>query len=115
MGILSMVKKAKQLGIRPPKPKPKIIKSRQEVREEARKPKSAPSGSEANRKKSMKKPPTELKAAHAYKKRTPNPLSAGGGNTYIVNGKMVTKEAFLKAKSKPRPKGGLKNLTKRNK
>ena len=37
----------------------------------------------------------------------PNPLSAGGGKTYIVNGKLVTKEAFLKAKGRHdrRPQG----------
>ena len=108
--LLKMIKMSDKFKDKP--------KTRQDVREAARKPKSAPSGKLANFKKSMKKAPTELKAAHAYKKRTPNPLSAGGGNTYIVNGKMVTKEAFLKAKSKPRPKrikGGLKNLTKRNK
>ena len=84
-------------------------RTRQDVREDARKPKGAPSGREANIwiKKSKKKAPTGLKAGHAYKKRTPNPLSAAGGNTYMVNGKLVTKEAFLKAKGRHdrRPQG----------
>ena len=40
MGILSMVKKAKQLGIRPPKPKPNNNEKRATIREDARKPKN---------------------------------------------------------------------------
>jgi hypothetical protein len=79
-------------------------KTRQDVREHARKPKGAKSAREIGMKKWSKAVPTGLREGHRYKKRTPNPLSAGGGNTYMVNGKLVTKEAFLKAKHRPRPK-----------
>ena len=82
-------------------------KNRQEVREHARKPKGTKSAREIGIKKWSKAVPTGLRAGHAYKKRTPNPLSAAGGNTYMVNGKLVTKEAFLKAKGRHdrRPQG----------
>ena len=63
MGIYSVIKKAKKLGFEPQPPKPKP--SRQEIREAARKPKGAPSGSEVNKKKSMKNPP---KNHHSSKK-----------------------------------------------
>ena len=80
-------------------------KTRQDVREEARKPKGTKSAREIGMKKWSKAvPPAGTREGHRYKKRTPNPLSAGGGNTYMVNGKLVTKAAFLKAKHRPRPK-----------
>jgi|21_taG_2_1085346.scaffolds.fasta_scaffold41366_3 hypothetical protein len=71
MGIYSVIKKAKKLGFEPQPPKPKPSSEardraiRQEIREAARKPKGAPSGSEANKKKSMKNPP---KNHHSSKK-----------------------------------------------
>jgi hypothetical protein len=69
MGIYSVIKKARRLGLGPQPPKPKPKPSRQEVREAARKPKNAPSGSEANKKKSMKNPP---KNHHSSKKTGQN-------------------------------------------
>ena len=75
-------------------------KTRQDVREDARKPKGAPSGKLANLKKNLKKPKKGL-AGFKSKVNKPNPLSAGGGKTYIVDGKLVTKEAFLKKKYRP--------------
>jgi len=76
---------------------PSRPKTRQDVREAARKPKGAPSGRLANLKKALKRPKKGL-AGFKSKVNKPNPLSAGGGKTYIVNGKLVTKEAFLKKK-----------------
>ena len=92
MGIQNLIRAANRFQDRP--------KTRQEVREHARKPKGTKSAREIGIKKWSKAVPTGLREGHAYKKRTPNPLSAGGGNTYMVNGKLVTKEAFLKEKRK---------------
>ena len=92
VGISKLIRAANMFQDRP--------KTRQDVREEARKPKGAKSAREIGMKKWSKAVPTGLREGHAYKKRTPNPLSAGGGNTYMVNGKLVTKEAFLKEKGR---------------
>ena len=92
IGILKMIKMADKFKDKP--------KTRQDVREAARKPKGAPSGKLANLKKNLKKPKQGL-AGFKSKVNKPNPLSAGGGKTYIVDGKLVTKEAFLKKKYRP--------------
>ena len=89
MVSLSMIKMANKFKNKP--------KTRQDVREAARKPKGAPSGRLANLKKALKRPKKGL-AGFKSKVNKPNPLSAGGGKTYIVNGKLVTKKAFLKKK-----------------
>jgi hypothetical protein len=91
MVSLSMIKMANKLKDKP--------KTRQDVREAARKPKGAPSGRLANLKKALKRPKKGL-AGFKSKVNKPNPLSAGGGKTYVVNGKLVTKEAFLKKKDR---------------
>jgi len=85
-------------------------RTRQDVREDARKPKGAPSAHWANWGKNIEKfnkKPKKGLAGFKSKLSKPNPLSAGGGKTYIVNGKLVTKEAFLKAKGRHdrRPQG----------
>ena len=89
--------------------KDKRNKTRQDVREDARKPKGAPSAQWANWGKNLKKLNEPKKGLAGFKSKLskPNPLSAGGGKTYIVNGKLVTKAAFLKAKGKHdrRPQG----------
>ena len=101
---------------------PSRPKTRQDVREAARKPKGAPSGRLANLKKALKRPKKGL-AGFKSKLSKSNPLSAGGGKTYIVNGKLVSKQKFLEAKRKSpshqgalaRRKIGMARLPKRKK
>ena len=111
--LIKLIRLAEKLNVKLP------YKTRQSIREDARKPRGEMSGDAANFKKKYGKVPTGLKAGHAYKKRTPNPLSAGGGNTYMVNGKLVTKEAFLKEKgrhdARKRKQRDLRNPTLRSK
>ena len=115
---LSMIKMANKFKDKP--------RTRQDVREAARKPKGTKSAREIGMKKWSKAVPTKaegLRAGFAYKQRTPNPLSAGGGKTYIVNGKLVSKQKFLEAKRKSpshqgalaRRKIGMARLPKRKK
>ena len=94
VGIMKLARMADKL---------KKPRTRQDVREDARKPKGAPSAHWANWGKNLKKLNEPKKGLAGFKSKVnkPNPLSAGGGKTYIVDGKLVTKEAFLKKKYRP--------------